>query len=119
MRLVRLSCSKILPMRRSRNYLWIYISLRILPVLARGRPLSGFMGEAGFQVRKNMHGVISSCWRHRAIMWYPYNINLRHKRPIQASYTRRSEEHTSELQSRENIVCRLLLEKKDVYMLFA
>src|SRR5690606_39791328 len=27
-------------------------------------------------------------------------------------YTTRSEEHTSELQSRENIVCRLLLEKK-------
>src|SRR5207302_11129541 len=28
------------------------------------------------------------------------------------SRTRRSEEHTSELQSRENLVCRLLLEKK-------
>src|SRR5207302_10381736 len=27
-------------------------------------------------------------------------------------YTWRSEEHTSELQSRENLVCRLLLEKK-------
>src|SRR5690606_41295826 len=27
----------------------------------------------------------------------------------------RSEEHTSELQSRENLVCRLLLEKKKVY----
>src|SRR5690606_41991279 len=27
-------------------------------------------------------------------------------------YKNRSEEHTSELQSRENIVCRLLLEKK-------
>src|SRR5690606_39859431 len=27
-------------------------------------------------------------------------------------YTYRSEEHTSELQSRENLVCRLLLEKK-------
>src|SRR5690606_39773542 len=27
---------------------------------------------------------------------------------------RRSEEHTSELQSRENLVCRLLLEKKNV-----
>src|SRR5690606_41486753 len=27
---------------------------------------------------------------------------------------RRSEEHTSELQSRENLVCRLLLEKKSV-----
>src|SRR5690606_41722852 len=28
------------------------------------------------------------------------------------STTRRSEEHTSELQSRENLVCRLLLEQK-------
>src|SRR5690606_41526888 len=28
---------------------------------------------------------------------------------------RRSEEHTSELQSRENLVCRLLLEKKKSY----
>src|SRR5690606_40563374 len=28
---------------------------------------------------------------------------------------RRSEEHTSELQSRENLVCRLLLEKKKTY----
>src|SRR5690606_40789522 len=36
-------------------------------------------------------------------------------RPIWAAttlYFRRSEEHTSELQSRENLVCRLLLEKK-------
>src|SRR5690606_40771235 len=30
----------------------------------------------------------------------------------QTALTRRSEEHTSELQSRENLVCRLLLEKK-------
>src|SRR5690606_41782067 len=29
-----------------------------------------------------------------------------------SSYRGRSEEHTSELQSRENLVCRLLLEKK-------
>src|SRR5690606_40066082 len=31
----------------------------------------------------------------------------------QTSLYRRSEEHTSELQSRENLVCRLLLEKKN------
>src|SRR5690606_42025652 len=31
------------------------------------------------------------------------------------SRNRRSEEHTSELQSRENLVCRLLLEKKEDY----
>src|SRR5436309_7694194 len=30
----------------------------------------------------------------------------------EAEKVRRSEEHTSELQSRENLVCRLLLEKK-------
>src|SRR5690606_40591789 len=32
--------------------------------------------------------------------------------PDRLSSLRRSEEHTSELQSRENLVCRLLLEKK-------
>src|SRR5206468_1922926 len=31
---------------------------------------------------------------------------------IQKEYRRRSEEHTSELQSRSDLVCRLLLEKK-------
>src|SRR5690606_41126122 len=31
---------------------------------------------------------------------------------VETSETQRSEEHTSELQSRENLVCRLLLEKK-------
>src|SRR5690606_12704519 len=36
-------------------------------------------------------------------------------RRIEAGATFRSEEHTSELQSRENIVCRLLLEKKKIY----
>src|SRR5690606_39751901 len=35
-------------------------------------------------------------------------------RPVRSSLKGRSEEHTSELQSRENLVCRLLLEKKKV-----
>src|SRR2546430_3653484 len=33
-------------------------------------------------------------------------------RPVAAAETGRSEEHTSELQSQSNLVCRLLLEKK-------
>src|SRR3712207_7266133 len=36
---------------------------------------------------------------------------LRHPRQV---LTRRSEEHTSELQSRQYLVCRLLLEKKKI-----
>src|SRR3712207_7148497 len=38
--------------------------------------------------------------------------NSRTTRSAQRSPTRRSEEHTSELQSRQYLVCRLLLEKK-------
>src|SRR5215475_14106230 len=37
---------------------------------------------------------------------------LIHSWPVCQPSTDRSEEHTSELQSRENLVCRLLLEKK-------
>src|SRR5690606_42135460 len=36
----------------------------------------------------------------------------KHPYPIVKLFASRSEEHTSELQSRENLVCRLLLEKK-------
>src|SRR5215475_15444743 len=53
---------------------------------------------------------------------FPYTTLFRYPRregtflhpvPLRYSLTRRrSEEHTSELQSRENLVCRLLLEKK-------
>src|SRR2546430_12548486 len=42
---------------------------------------------------------------------------LRHRvaqpHPVQARGSARSEEHTSELQSQSNLVCRLLLEKKN------
>src|SRR5438477_6167363 len=37
---------------------------------------------------------------------------VRHKTSIPVLLVRRSEEHTSELQSHVNLVCRLLLEKK-------
>src|SRR5256886_11672102 len=36
------------------------------------------------------------------------------RRPVSREFGVRSEEHTSELQSQSNIVCRLLLEKKNV-----
>src|SRR2546422_4262252 len=36
---------------------------------------------------------------------------------VRAEQVRRSEEHTSELQSRLHLVCRLLLEKKKVYII--
>src|SRR5690606_41899056 len=39
-------------------------------------------------------------------------VDDRERHAVDAHLGRRSEEHTSELQSRENLVCRLLLEKK-------
>src|SRR5690606_40824362 len=43
---------------------------------------------------------------------YSHCIKLMIHLLTEGSYQTRSEEHTSELQSRENLVCRLLLEKK-------
>src|SRR3712207_6986978 len=40
-------------------------------------------------------------------------------RSLPASWTGRSEEHTSELQSRQYLVCRLLLEKKKKQLLIS
>src|SRR5690606_41556003 len=45
---------------------------------------------------------------------YDFKTSARrsHQVSLLTNLVRRSEEHTSELQSRENLVCRLLLEKK-------
>src|SRR5690606_39920662 len=54
-------------------------------------------------------GVQADRARQRALGQLPYRFG---GRPVLRV---RSEEHTSELQSRENLVCRLLLEKKNTY----
>src|SRR5205085_7574850 len=50
----------------------------------------------------------------------PLDRPRRHRRDLRGSPRRsRSEEHTSELQSQSNLVCRLLLEKKKISILDA
>src|SRR5438874_10364677 len=58
----------------------------------------------------SLHDALPICRRLRA----PALSHQRHQRqcPVQPLHLRRSEEHTSELQSRRDLVCRLLLEKK-------
>src|SRR5690606_39801985 len=62
---------------------------------------------------------------HRLCLVYSRNrvreikVRLKHpclhpNNPVDVESGNRSEEHTSELQSRENLVCRLLLEKKNI-----
>src|SRR5690606_42000686 len=52
-----------------------------------------------------------SDWRNGTVLWIQsvYVVPEFRRKGV---YSKRSEEHTSELQSRENLVCRLLLEKK-------
>src|SRR5260221_9972052 len=59
-------------------------------------------------------GVDPSAWRSstngpRGMRYLPHAVS--------PAPTRRSEEHTSELQSHSDLVCRLLLEKKKIYRL--
>src|SRR5690606_40863449 len=74
----------------------IYWCVPLRDILAEVSPRSFFvMGFAYF-----LQGPM--------LYWYTKSLLYRDYR-----WKHRSEEHTSELQSRENLVCRLLLEKKN------
>src|SRR5690606_41390800 len=64
---------------------------------------SGWRASVGAPWRAHGGPLHWGCHAHRTCGW---EVCLRCSTP-------RSEEHTSELQSRENLVCRLLLEKKN------
>src|SRR5690606_41370093 len=81
------------PTRRSSD-----LSLRLIP--SRLQRAQGERGEGGLRDRQ-LRVLIADVHEH------PQQLEQ-----MAGSDVARSEEHTSELQSRENLVCRLLLEKK-------
>src|SRR5206468_12668260 len=88
------------PTRRSSDLVEIGLKvLRANAVVATSEP--------AFQITEDQMGDRQKVLGHAG-------ITLRRDRqmPIAAIGQRRSEEHTSELQSRSDLVCRLLLEKK-------
>src|SRR3712207_7243535 len=84
-------------------YTTLFRSARGQPVLPprqhAPRPHAGVLGEAADDVRLDGQGRAQRRLLHLTA------------RPADAA---RSEEHTSELQSRQYLVCRLLLEKKKI-----
>src|SRR5207302_8929160 len=70
-----------------------------LPIFGRVDRVVGAVDEANAQALNGSAGELAVL--HRLLD--PF---------VDGDAARRSEEHTSELQSRENLVCRLLLEKK-------
>src|SRR5207249_8801965 len=84
-----------------------------LPIFRIYRGLFGRGGFSRLRCRRSSRSNPSSCRRNEA-----FESSLRsagcsqNKNGCQARWKKRSEEHTSELQSRFDLVCRLLLEKK-------
>src|SRR5690606_39434393 len=77
-------------------------------VLAQMISLSGFAGVQQRLLRAG--GVRVGHWRSASVIYGSTAMAV--TLPAGPVFSTRSEEHTSELQSRENLVCRLLLEKK-------
>src|SRR5256885_16173034 len=74
----------------------LHDALPISQIFLVSSPLRNMRAMSGYFFTRSMNFMVP--------MPYP--------RPSTASFPRRSEEHTSELQSPCNLVCRLLLEKK-------
>src|SRR5205807_8697809 len=65
-------------------------------------------------VKDNLYSAMKQYRRHRLTQRSAYCASIHLSEPVSltATFVKRSEEHTSELQSPCNLVCRLLLEKK-------
>src|SRR5690606_41321139 len=74
------------------------------------RPISSLWRGHYSEPRHRHTGAVAaiSCLRDRVILRMPRNVSMSSSSSLTNSCMSRSEEHTSELQSRENLVCRLL-----------
>src|SRR5947209_8867930 len=63
-------------------------------------------------VRKDVEACIACGVDEIALFTAGSDLHIKHKLAMTRDQVKRSEEHTSELQSRQYLVCRLLLEKK-------
>src|SRR5690606_5030930 len=75
--------------------------------------LSDYFSREWYKYRNFMsHGYLSNLISHLGEPIFHSRLYQHEKTALAMPDRKRSEEHTSELQSRENLVCRLLLEKK-------
>src|SRR5688572_17539899 len=78
--------------------------------------LTGIMAVDMFIITVIASGTSTLAYLIYQLIYYLItgNLNVKYNKSItiQIEYYARSEEHTSELQSQSNLVCRLLLEKK-------
>src|SRR3712207_7499643 len=82
-------------------------------------PYTTLFRSAVAPIDKSKHSAYSGPKRGSASMVVLRSSPSRTKSSRDCSGATRSEEHTSELQSRQYLVCRLLLEKKNLYAYFS
>src|SRR3712207_7004506 len=73
--------------------------------------------NSGKMIKEKFHGEDYYWIDYKSVIEYIPIINITTNNALRRRL-RRSEEHTSELQSRQYLVCRLLLEKKKQHPLF-
>src|SRR5699024_12278561 len=94
------------------SFVFIFLSFRLLPcpLISTLFPYTTLFRSHIRQVFVGLNAILHCVLKLVAGLYHPfYTADSRHKRKCYG----RSEEHTSELQSRFDLVCRLLLEKKN------
>src|SRR5690606_42156163 len=90
-------------------YTTLFRSLMAMRVFMRGKHVDGTVNTQVLEQVGLTQAQVEDMYRYLAIANYEdrFVIPTAHREMARDAY--RSEEHTSELQSRENLVCRLLL----------
>src|SRR5688572_32037373 len=84
-----------------------YPDPNVMQALTRGALARAFL----FASKEDYEGAAALAEQARTLR--PSSISARRTALLTLAWRGRSEEHTSELQSQSNLVCRLLLEKKN------
>src|SRR5436309_10458072 len=75
-------------------------------------PYTTLFRSVSAEISKSLFTILASHWLISSTLRSTISPFLEWPSAFPTFFRLRSEEHTSELQSRENLVCRLLLEKK-------
>src|SRR3989475_6776706 len=100
-----------MPTRNSGGPIHASIVPNCAPSIMRGIDPSWLAGKIWPLICPLLRFSSRAMYRLHHSCWTSFSVAVAHLKAIVA----RSEEHTSELQSQSNLVCRLLLEKKKTY----
>src|SRR2546421_6763036 len=93
---------------------WIFFGLLNASQFYLGMRMEGFPAPVGRMLAAQTLGWGAWAFLTPLVLWLGRRFPLERPTLARGLLVHRSEEHTSELQSRSDLVCRLLLEKKNL-----